>query len=61
MLEAAVEHGIANRFEEDHRNKSKNGAGSGKLVASSMPPQGGDDGTISNPHVLSDMGLAISL
>ena len=56
-----MEHGIANRFEEDHRNKSKNDAGSGKLVASSMPPQGGDDGTISNPHVLSDMGLAISL
>ncbi len=56
-----MERGIANRFEEDHRNKSKNGAESGKLGASSMPPQGGDGGTISNPGVLSDMGLAISL
>ncbi len=40
-------------------NSNKNGAGSGNFVPPSPHPQRGREGNISNPRVLSDMGLAI--
>jgi hypothetical protein len=40
-------------------NSNKNGAGSGNFVPLSPHPQRGREGNISNPRVLSDMGLAI--
>ena len=40
------------------RNTNKSGAGSGKLVPP-LAPQRRREGNISNPRVLSDMGLAI--
>ena len=40
-------------------NSNKNGAGSGNSVPPSPHPQRGREGNISNPRVLSDMGLAI--
>jgi hypothetical protein len=54
---AANSCGVAASSHDDNNN-NKSSAGSGTLVPPSHP-QEGREGNISNPRVLSDMGLAI--
>ena len=58
---AASDYGVAaGGHYHNNNSNNKSSAGSGNFVTSSRPrPQEVGEGNISNPRVLSDMGLAI--